>query len=126
MCSQTKRHCVIKYTMSTSFKLGRLMRIELTNVWFTARCVNHFTTTAKCFIILLILWLFVKDFLIYLSYFGILVDITSSITGNSRCLTRFSSGSFVIFSYNSLALDKETHLVDSIKVDSLPWKFFSP
>ena len=27
--------------------LGRTMRIELTHAWFTARCVNPFTTFAK-------------------------------------------------------------------------------
>lgn len=32
---------------SKLFRLGRTMRIELTSVWFTARCVNHFTTFAK-------------------------------------------------------------------------------
>lgn len=31
-----------------AFNMGRLNRIELSNVWFTARCVNHFTTAAKC------------------------------------------------------------------------------
>ena len=30
-----------------SNRMGRTMRIELTSVWFTARCVNHFTTFAK-------------------------------------------------------------------------------
>ena len=29
-----------------AFNMGRLKRIELLSVWFTARCVNHFTTVA--------------------------------------------------------------------------------
>ena len=32
--------------------MGRLIRLELTNAWFTARCVNPFTTAAKCLIII--------------------------------------------------------------------------
>lgn len=29
------------------FEMGRTMGIEPTHVWFTARCVNHFTTIAR-------------------------------------------------------------------------------
>ncbi len=33
--------------LSHFLSMGRTMGIEPTNVWFTARCVNHFTTIAS-------------------------------------------------------------------------------
>lgn len=39
---------IFSWYQTYAFNMGRTMRIELTHVWFTARCVNHFTMSAKC------------------------------------------------------------------------------
>ena len=42
LTSATKKDGIAIYFAS----MGRMIRIELTNAWFTARCVNPFTTSA--------------------------------------------------------------------------------